>query len=142
MDTSKLDAAQEALVESVFRKPSIFNERIPRAEKDPHGKDPSEPGAKCDAGKIRVALMEEGFPKALMAVAEVTTFGAKKYTDHGWLAVPDAFKRYSDAAGRHRLKRLAGEERDADSGLLHLQHEAWGLLAMLELRLQGMEEIQ
>ena len=111
-------------------------------EADPHGKDPSEPGAKCDAGKIRVALMEEGFPRALMAVAEVTTFGAKKYTDHGWLAVPDAFKRYSDAAGRHRLKRLAGEERDADSGLLHLQHEAWGLLAMLELRLQGMEEIQ
>lgn len=109
------------------------------AEMDPHGKNPNEPGAKLDAGKIRVSLMEEGFPRALMAVAEVTTFGARKYTDHGWLAVPDAFKRYSDAAGRHRLRRLMGEERDKDSGLLHLQHEAWNLNALLELKLREKE---
>lgn len=105
-------------------------------EKDPYGKTPNQPGAKLDAGKIRVALMEAGFPRALMAVAEVTTFGARKYTDHGWLSVPDAFQRYSEAAGRHRLKRYMGEERADDSGLLHLAHEAWNVLAMLELELR------
>lgn len=109
-------------------------------ERDPSGADPHAPGAKLDSGKTRVALMESGFPRALMAVAEVTTFGAAKYTANGWIAVPNAFLRYSDAAGRHRLKRMTGEERDKESGLLHLAHEAWNALAVLELSLREREK--
>ena len=108
-------------------------------EADPHGKVPNEPGSKLDKGKTRVSLMESGFPRALMAVAGITTFGANKYTDGGWLQVPDAFRRYSDAGGRHRLKRLMGEELDPDSGHLHLAHEAWNALAILELALRERE---
>jgi len=45
-------------------------------EKDPTGKQAGEPGAKLDAGKNRLGLMIGGFPRALEAVGQVTTFGA------------------------------------------------------------------
>ena len=45
-------------------------------EKDPLGLDPHAPGAKLDAGKPKVGLMLSGFARALLKVAEVTTYGA------------------------------------------------------------------
>lgn len=36
-------------------------------------------GIKHDKGKVRVDLVLTGFPNALMAIAEVATFGAEKY---------------------------------------------------------------
>lgn len=103
-------------------------------ERDPHGIPLSAPGAKADAGKVRPSLILDGFPRALLAIAEVGTYGAMKYSDGGWRHVPDGIKRYTDAKDRHRLKG-AIEERDAESGLLHAAHEAWNALAALELRL-------
>jgi hypothetical protein len=105
------------------------------AESDPHGKQPSEPGAKLDAGKPRVGLMLSGFSHALLAVAEVTTYGAKKYSPGGWRSVPDGAARYTDAMLRHLLAELGGEPVDADSGLQHAAQVAWGALARLELLL-------
>lgn len=104
-------------------------------ETDPHGTDAHEPGAKLDAGKTRVGLMLAGFPRALMAVARVTTIGAAKYSDGGWLHVPDAAKRYDDAKGRHLLQGHITEF-DDDTGLEHLAQEAWNALALLELKLR------
>jgi hypothetical protein len=71
-----------------------------------------------------------------MAVSEVATFGAKKYSRGGWLKVKDAKQRYQAAGLRHTLKRNAGESIDQDSKLLHLAHEAWNALAVLELHLR------
>jgi len=105
-------------------------------EQDPTGRAPNEPGAKLDAGKPRVALMLAGFPRALKAVAEVTTFGAKKYTPNGWVSVPDGIERYTDALARHQLQEFSGEELDQDSGLTHAAHLAWNALARLELMLR------
>ncbi len=105
-------------------------------EKDPSGLQPGEPGAKLDEGKVRVSLMMSGFPRALMEVAKVATFGANKYCDDGWMSVVEGEKRYADAGLRHFLKAAAGEELDQDSGLLHLSHEAWNVLARLELYLR------
>lgn len=105
-------------------------------ELDPLGKDQHEPGAKLDAGKTRVDLVLGGFARALGAVADVGTYGANKYTDNGWMEVPDGINRYEDAAGRHYLYRKAGEERDPDTQLLHLAHQAWNILAVLELQLR------
>lgn len=103
---------------------------------DPTGRDQHEPGAKLDAGKPRVSLVLNGFPNALMAVAEVGTYGANKYTDNGWLSVPNGKQRYADAGYRHNLLAATGEERDAESGLLHKAHAAWNALAELELMLR------
>ena len=111
---------------------------IPKTEADPHGLDAHAPGAKLDAGKPRAGLLLD-FGLALTAVSEVATHGAEKYTEGGWLRVPDGEARYRDAGMRHKLAR-ATQDRDPDSGLTHLAHEAWNILAELELRLRRENE--
>lgn len=105
-------------------------------DKDPYGKSQHEPGAKLDAGKIRAGLMVNGFRRALLEVAKVTTYGTAKYTPNGWQDVPDGEASCTDAMFRHLL---AGEERDPESGLLHAAHAAWNALAILELKLRRCE---
>lgn len=111
-------------------------------EKAPDGLDQHEAGAKLDAGKPRLTLVLGGFARALWAVGEVGTFGAKKYTDNGWMEVQNGIERYSDAGLRHFLKLMMGEEKDSDSELDHLAHEAWNALAKLELRLREIQNAQ
>lgn len=106
------------------------------AESDPNGLDQHAPGAKLDAGKVRVDLVMSGFPLALLAVAEVATYGANKYSEHGWRQVPDGVKRYTAAKDRHRLLG-AIEAHDPESNLLHAAHEAWNALAVLQLMLEA-----
>ena len=108
-------------------------------ETDPTGRSAHEPGAKLDAGKLRPDLVFSAFAPALKAVAEVGTFGAAKYSDNGWLEVPDGINRYRDAAARHKLKHDLGEVHDPDSGLLHLAHHAWNVLASLTLYIEMRE---
>ncbi len=96
--------------------------------------DPHKPGMKLDKGKVNARLLMD-FAKALTAVAEVGTLGAIKYTEGGWLTVPDAEKRYQSAQIRHQLAQPY-EDRDPETGLLHLAHEAWNVMARLELRLR------
>lgn len=97
-------------------------------------------GVKHDAGKPRAGLMLLDFARALEAVAEVTTFGAQKYSPSGWRSVPDAEARYTDALVRHLLAwKQADGEVDEESQLLHLAHAAWNALAVLELELARMD---
>lgn len=107
-------------------------------ERDPNGADPHTPGAKLDAGKtpMRTGSLEQ-FPRALKAVADVSAFGAAKYTWGGWQTVPDGVQRYLDAGARHAALRATGETFDMDSGLRHLAQEAWNILAALELELRA-----
>lgn len=111
-------------------------------ERDPHGTDPHTPGAKLDAGKPRAGLVLGDFARALTAVADVGTYGARKYTDSGWCHVPDGHRRYTDAMLRHWLAESAGETTDTDSGLLHAACVAWNALARLELMLRMGSERQ
>lgn len=108
-------------------------------EKDPHGKDPHQPGAKLDLGKNRLGLVLLGFSRALQAVGEVGTYGANKYSDNGWVDVPDGQRRYTDAMLRHLLCESAGEPSDPDTGLHHAAHAAWNALARLDLLLRAQE---
>ena len=101
-------------------------------ESDPNGIQQHEPGAKLDAGKNRLGLVFSGFALALQAVGAVGTYGANKYTDEGWKAVPDANKRYTDAMLRHLFKEFSGEHLDQETGFLHAAHTAWNALARLE----------
>jgi len=114
-------------------------QHTPMIESDPHNRPLNTPGAKADAGKVRPALVLGGFARAVLAVSEVATYGASKYTEDGWRSVPRALARYRDAGDRHRL---AGELEDTDpeSGLLHLAHEAWNVLALLEITLARKEQ--
>lgn len=98
--------------------------------------DPHVPGAKLDAGKPRLGLVLGDFARALRAVGEVGTLGAAKYSDRGWLQVPDGQARYADAALRHFFAHFAGELRDPELGTLHLANLCWNCLAVLELALR------
>lgn len=105
-------------------------------ESDPLGKSANEPGAKLDAGKNRLGLVLLDFSRALQAVGEVGTYGANKYSDSGWISVPNGEARYTDALLRHLMKEAAGEECDEDTGLRHAAHAAWNALARLDLMLR------
>ena len=106
-------------------------------EFDPNGKNPHEPGAKLDAGKLLPWLFIAGFANALTDVADVTTKGARKYTPNGWMEVPDGAARYMEAFARHQLALARGEKIDADTGCLHKAQMIWNLLASLELELRS-----
>lgn len=105
-------------------------------ERDPNGVGQHSKGAKLDAGKIMASLLLDMGP-ALMAVAEIGTFGAKKYTRGGWLEVPEGYNRYTDAMIRHLLNP---DELDDDSGMLHDAHIAWNALARLTFKLRERDE--
>ena len=107
-----------------------------KPEFDPHGVDPHSPGAKCDGGKVQAGLVLGGFAKALLAVAEVGTYGARKYTPDGWRMVLGGKQRYTDAMYRHLLHEASGEMRDQDTELLHAAHAAWNALARLHFILE------
>lgn len=115
----------------------------PTRETDPNGVAPDKPGAKLDAGKspVRRGLLEY-FPRACMAVADVSAAGAAKYTWGGWQTVLDGIARYGDAEVRHICKAAIEGPVDADFGLLHAAHEAWGALARLELLLWEAEKVK
>lgn len=106
------------------------------AEFDPTGRLAHDPGAKLDAGKTRLWLVLGGFARALEQVGQVGTFGARKYSDNGWMEVPDGQSRYTDALLRHLMAEARGEKTDPDSGLAHASHLAWNSLARLELMLR------
>lgn len=90
-------------------------------------------------GKIKTELLETGFPNAMMALAEVMTWAAdyKGYQPNDWKDIPDAKNSLLAAACRHRLKRLKCEHCDDESGLPHLYHEAFNVMAQLELLIMG-----
>lgn len=109
-------------------------------EYDPNGRSHKEPGAKLDAGKspVRRGLLEY-FPRACLAIAEVSESGANKYSWKGWETVPNGVDRYGDAEIRHICKAAIAGPVDTDYGHLHAAHEAWNALARLELILKEME---
>lgn len=106
-------------------------EEVNPVETDPYGKSPHEPGAKLDQGKIKAGVLHD-FSEALFQVAQVGTYGAEKYTRGGWQYVPNGAERYFDAFWRHLLESRR-QPNDDDTGLSHLAHAAWNLLAVIEL---------
>lgn len=107
-------------------------------ESDPKGIVAGQPGAKVDAGKVRPSLILNDMPRAMLAVAEIATYGADKYDKYGeggWLEVEGGVARYTDAMDRHRIKEGI-ESHDPDSEMLHAAHLAWNALARLELMLK------
>lgn len=99
-------------------------------------------------GKIRVELVDDGFPLALQEIARVMTWAqeAKGYKDHDWQNLPKAEQQLAAAASRHRQQHIiqryveglaATECTDHESKIVHKAHEAFGVLAQLELLLRG-----
>ena len=90
-------------------------------------------GQKHDAEKPRMDLLPF---EALEAVAEVLTYGARKYSDNGWQTVEGKERRYLAALLRHLAARERGEAWDRESGLLHAAHMATNALFILWFEIQ------
>lgn len=90
-------------------------------------------GKKFDQGKPRVDLLP---PDALLAVAQVLTFGAEKYGARNW-EKGIAYGRLFAAAQRHLLAWQGGEENDPETGLPHLSHAACCVMMLLSTAKRG-----
>lgn len=90
-------------------------------------------GMKYDGDKPRMDLLLSGCPNALEQVAQILTFGAKKYAAHSWQTVPQGDERYLAALLRHLTAHSKGEANDPESGMSHLAHAACNALFILEL---------
>lgn len=76
-------------------------------------------GLKLDNDKTQWYLMPW---KQLKVVADILTFGAKKYQPNNWKFVKNAKERYESALYRHLTSWSSGEKTDPESGKSHLAH--------------------
>jgi hypothetical protein len=81
-------------------------------------------GMKFDQGKPLMGLLS---PRWLVGVAQVLTFGAKKYAAHNW-AQGISYSRLYDAIQRHLNAFWDHEENDPESGISHLLHASCGMM--------------
>lgn len=84
-------------------------------------------GKKFDEEKPRMDLLPS---EALLEVAKVLTFGAKKYGAHNWRKGIEWSRVYA-AAQRHMMKWNSGETYDEETGLNHLAHACVNMMFLL-----------
>lgn len=84
-------------------------------------------GVKYDENKLDFSLLPES---ELEPVIRVMMFGAKKYAPDNWKRVPDAKRRYYNAARRHIYAWFSGERLDPETGESHLAHAICCLLIL------------
>lgn len=86
-------------------------------------------GGQKEMSLARLGLLPVG---PLLELSKVFGYGAAKYADHNYrkgYAVSKSF----DALLRHGLAAMAGQDRDPESGRLHLAHAAWHCLAIIDI---------
>ena len=86
-------------------------------------------GRKFDGDKLQYGLVP---PLALKSMVEILTYGAQKYEPNNWKLVPDAKRRYFDAAMRHMWLWLEGEQIDPETGKNHLAHALCNIAILYE----------
>lgn len=87
----------------------------------------SEPGLRYDNGKPAVDLLP---PREILEIAQVATHGVAKYEEHNW-ARGMKWGRVFSSCLRHLFAFWGGERYDRESGLHHLAHAGWNVLALL-----------
>jgi Domain of unknown function (DUF5664) len=85
-------------------------------------------GIKHDQEKPDMSLLSN---IALVKVAQVMSFGKKKYSAHNWRG-GFAWSRPLAAAARHLFAYIGGEDKDPETGLSHLAHCVCCLMFILE----------
>ena len=99
-------------------------------------------GKKYDDGKSMVGTLCRVFPRALLAIGKCIEFGTRKYPKpDNWCLVENGEQRYLDSLMRHLLKHLSGQEVDNETGLPHLYHACWNMLAITEFYLKRNREL-
>lgn len=89
-----------------------------------------EAGQKYDGEKVRMELLSSLW---LFGVAQVLTFGAKKYAADNWRKGLSQ-RRLIGAAFRHLTAYNGGEDLDPETGVSHLLHASCCLMFAFELK--------
>lgn len=103
--------------------------------KDPTREDPV-PGLKFDADKVRMDLLP---PEFLFAVADILTFGAKKYADRNWENGIN-YNRVYGGLMRHLWAWWKGEGLDPETGKSHLWHAGCCIAFLTTYEARGMTQ--
>lgn len=85
-------------------------------------------GTKYDDNKVDMSLLSS---IAITKIAQVMTFGKKKYDAHNWRK-GFVWSRVLAALLRHIFAYLSGEDKDPESGLSHLAHAGCCIQFLLE----------
>lgn len=88
----------------------------------------TERGLRYNAGKARLDLVT---PSAMLAIAEVASFGAQKYLPRNWEKGMPYGESYASCL-RHLFAWWNGEDTDPESGVNHLNHALWNIAALIE----------
>ena len=101
----------------------------------PAGQRPPAPtaGVKHDADKVRVDLLPVD---ALTAVSQVLTYGSSKYGPRNWEQGMNWSRLYG-ALLRHVFAWWRGQNKDPETGYLHLAHAACCILFALSYQLRN-----
>ena len=86
-------------------------------------------GKKFDTEKVQMELLP---PFALEKIAEIFTFGAKKYDAFNWMGGIKYLRIYG-ALQRHMNSWYKGESLDPESGKSHLYHAGCCLMMLIEM---------
>lgn len=89
-----------------------------------------------NAGKLRYDLLP---PDAIQELVKVYTMGAEKYAARNWEKGLSLTQCYASLE-RHSAAWMAGEDRDPESGLLHMAHVAWNAIAITAFQMRGVGE--
>ena len=85
-------------------------------------------GTKFDEEKIRTDLLPVN---ALMRIANIFTFGAKKYGAYNWEKGILNSRLYA-ACLRHLFAYWRGEQKDPESGMSHLHHAGCCIMMLID----------
>lgn len=85
-------------------------------------------GVKHDSEKPDMSLLSS---IAIVKVADVMTFGKRKYSANNWRG-GISYTRLLAAALRHIFSYLGGESKDPETGKSHLAHASCCLMMLLE----------
>jgi hypothetical protein len=96
-------------------------------------------GQKFDQGKPRWDLVQT---QAIQEYVKALTYGAEKYSPHGWRKVHDKTNKYFAALQRHIWAWRMGENVDAESGLHPLAHAMCCVAILLEVELEAGGEVE
>jgi hypothetical protein len=91
-------------------------------------------GLKYDDNKLRWDLLDMN---SIEEIVKVLTYGSIKYGDCNWKYLDNGIERYYAALMRHLVAWRKNEDKDPESGLLHLSHAACNLVFIIYLIKNG-----
>ncbi|WNV48160.1 hypothetical protein Ql52_gp024 [Caulobacter phage Quill_5.2] len=100
------------------------------------GNSEAKVGLRFNNGKRRFDLIP---PDGLAALADLFTIGSRKYAERNW----ELGMKYSNVFAsleRHYQAWKSGEDRDEETGQLHMVHVCWNAMVLAVYQLRGVGE--